>query len=123
LKSHDTIWSKEHQTQLDQHTKVNKISLDTIEYIRTKIDDIKSEHNIKLVVSLEEKDKLSKNHENQVETLVFQLNEMKIKMKNLEALRKEAVELNKKLTSLQESFYAKLYEIKEQHEQVLPFTA
>ena len=66
---------------------------------------------------------MTKNHENQVDTLVVQLNEMKIKMKNLETLRKEAVELNNKLTSLQEPFYAKLYEIKEQHEQVLQFTA
>jgi hypothetical protein len=66
---------------------------------------------------------MRKNHENQVDTLVVQLNEMKIKMKNLETLRKEAVELNNKLTSLQEPFYAKLYEIKEQHEPVLKFTA
>jgi hypothetical protein len=31
LMSHETIWSEEHQTQMDQCTKVNKISLDTIE--------------------------------------------------------------------------------------------
>jgi hypothetical protein len=56
---------------------------------------------------------MRKIHENQVDTLVAQLNELKIKIKNSETLRKEAVELNDKLASLQELFYAKLYEIKE----------
>ena len=58
--------------------------MDIIEQIRTKIDDSKFEHTVKLVVSLEKKEKLRKNNENQVDTLVVQLNEMKIKMKNLE---------------------------------------
>ena len=62
---------------------------------------------------------MSQSHDNQVDNLVAQLNEIKIKMKNLETLRKEAVALNNKLKSLQEPLYTKLYEIKEQHEQVI----
>jgi hypothetical protein len=67
---------------------------------------------------------LRKSHDNQVDNLVSQLNEMKIKMKNSETLREDIeIELNNKLASLQELFYAKLYEIKDQHEQVLHFIA
>jgi DNA repair exonuclease SbcCD ATPase subunit len=112
MSSQETIWSKEHQAQLDHLTEENRISLDSIEQLRTEIDNVKYEHDRQLVVLLDEKKEMRKNHENQVDTLVAQLNELKIKIKNSEILRKEAVELNKKLASLQELFYAKLYEIK-----------
>jgi hypothetical protein len=62
---------------------------------------------------------MRENHEIQVDTLVSQLNEMNIKIKNLKILRKEEIKLNNKLSSLQESLYTKLYDIKEQHEKVL----
>jgi hypothetical protein len=48
---------------------------------------------------------------------------MKIKIENSEILRKEAMELNTKLSSSQVLFYSKLYVIKDQHEQVLEFSA
>jgi len=65
---------------------------------------------------------MSKSHENQVDTLVSQLNGLKIKTKNSEILRKEEVDLNNKLASLQELFYLKLYEIKVKHEKLLQFS-
>jgi hypothetical protein len=48
---------------------------------------------------------------------------MRIRINNSKTLREEAIELNNKLALLQELFYAKLYETKDQHEQVLHFTA
>jgi hypothetical protein len=62
------------------------------------------------------------NHENQVDIMVAQLNEMKIKQKNSKTMKKEAVEM-KKLVSLHELFYAKVNEIKGQCDQLLQFTA
>jgi hypothetical protein len=44
----------------------------------------------KVVMFLDEKEKLSKSYENQVDTLTAQLDEMKIKIENSETLKKEA---------------------------------
>jgi hypothetical protein len=118
LSSQETIMSKEHQAQIDHLTEENKVSLDTIGQLRTEIDNIKSEHARQLVVLLDEKKEMRRIHENQVDILVAQLNELKIKQKNSESMKKEVVELNNKLASLQELFYAKLNEIKGQHDQL-----
>jgi hypothetical protein len=65
---------------------------------------------------------MSRNHEKQVNVLVAQLNEFKIKIDNSEILRKEAMELNIKLTSFHKLLYSKLYDVKQHHEHVLHFS-
>jgi hypothetical protein len=107
---------------LDHLTEENIISLDVIGQLRTEISDVKSEHDKQIVVFQNEKEEMRKTHENQVDTLVSQLNNLKIKLNNSKTFRKEAMEFNNKLVSMEELFYAKLYEIKELHEQVLEFT-
>jgi hypothetical protein len=76
--------SKEHQAQIDHLTKENKVSIDTIEQLKVEIGNIKIEHAKKLVVLQEDNKVIRKNHEDQVNILVAQINELKIKQKNSE---------------------------------------
>jgi hypothetical protein len=43
---------------------------------------------------------MSKNHENQVNILVSQINELKIKQKNSESMKTKAMDMSDKLSSL-----------------------
>jgi hypothetical protein len=88
----------------------------------TRIDEIKIEHDRQVATFLKEKEKINKEYDKQIDNLTAQLEELKIKNENSEILRKEAMELNAKLSSSQVLFYSILYVIKEQHEQVLEFS-
>jgi hypothetical protein len=66
---------------------------------------------------------MSKNHEEQVNVLVAQINELKVKKKNSELMKMEAVDISGRLNSLQKLFYTKLNEIKGDHDQLLKYTA
>jgi hypothetical protein len=93
-------------------TEENRVSIDTIGQLMDETNDIKSKHARKLVVLQEEKKEMSKNHENQVNVLVAQINELNIKQKSSELLKTKAMEISDKLASLKELFYTKLNEIK-----------
>jgi hypothetical protein len=117
LSSRETILSKEHQAQIDHLIEENKVSIDIIKQLKYETNNIKTEHAKKLVVLQEEKKEMSKNHEEQVNVLVAQINELKVKQNNSELMKTKAMDISEILASLQELFYTKLNEIKGQHDQ------
>jgi hypothetical protein len=112
LISRETILYKEHQDQIDHLIEENKVSMDTIDQLKAETNIVRIEHAKQLVVLQEEK----------VNVLVAQINELKVKQKNSETMKTKAMDINERPTSLQELFYAKLNEIKGQHDQLLNFT-